>query len=189
MEKSDQEMWADADEEGELVETPKPVDERNDEVDSPKNGEDEAESKTPESLSRSERKRDREKKRRDDLNKGFDRLQNLIFGIDPEVKEEADERIHRSRGNVEEHAVFSRLELIHHAINTLEKVNQENEERKMVIQHMARGLLAGDRSGGILPEVAASLAPPLNSAAPSFPPHHHPPPPQTLRDIPDMQVC
>lgn len=193
MEKPDQDLWADADEEEEeeLGESPKPADEGNDDAESPKNDEEEEQKgQKPGSLSRSERKRDREKKRRDDLNKGYDRLQNLIFGIDPTVKVEAEERIQRSfRGptETEEHSVFSRLELIQFAISTLERVNQENEERKMVIQHMARGLLGGDRSGGIAPEVAASLAPIANTAAPlSFTPAQPPPPP--LRDISDIQV-
>jgi hypothetical protein len=119
---------------------------------------------------RAERKREREKKRRFDLNEAFDRLKELIFTINPEIRKEAEQRMAASKAKNEEQGVFNRLELVLYAINTLEVVYEENEERKMVIQHMARGMLAGKRGAGLGPE-APPVAPTLpNPAASSFPP-------------------
>lgn len=119
---------------------------------------------------RAERKREREKKRRFDLNEAFDRLKELIFTINPEIRKEAEQRMAAGKTKNEEQGVFNRLELVLYAINTLEVVYEENEERKMVIQHMARGMLSGKRAAGLGPE-APLVAPTLpNPAASSFPP-------------------
>ena len=98
---------------------------------------------------RAERKREREKKRRFDLNGAFDQLKELIFRINPEVRKEAEKRMAANKAKNEEQGVFNRLELVLYALNTLEVVYEENEERKMVIQHMARGMLADGRKAGI----------------------------------------
>lgn len=98
-------------------------------------------------LSRSERKCLREKKRRNDVNRGLDQLLSLVFEIDPEIKLEAEERVKKTHGvltkALRESPLLSRLELVNHAIATLERVHKENEERKRVISHLSRGLLAG----------------------------------------------
>jgi hypothetical protein len=119
-------------------------------------------------LSRSERKRDREKKRRSDVNSGLDRMMALIFVIDPQLKAEAEERakkVQGGRATSAENPILSRVELINSAVMTLERIHRENEERKMVIAHLARGLLAGNAnsSGAAAPESAQS--------APAPPPH------------------
>lgn len=121
-------------------------------------------------VDRAERKREREKKRRFDLNGAFDQLKELIFRINPEVRKEAEQRMAaNNKAKNEEQGVFNRLELVLYALNTLEVVYEENEERKMVIQQMARGMLADGRKAGITPE--ALVAPKLpNPAASSFPP-------------------
>lgn len=125
---------------------------------------------------RAERKREREKKRRFDLNEAFDRLKELIFTINPEIRKEAEQRMAASKTKNEEQGVFNRLELVLYAINTLEVVYEENEERKMVIQHMARGMLAGKRGAGLGPEAPPVAQTLPNPAASSFPP-------------PNIQVC
>jgi len=109
-------------------------------------------------LTRSEKKRDREKKRRKDLNAGYDALMSLIFKIDPKIRQEAEERVKKSKGGVEELPVLNRLELIQSTVHVLERVHQENEERKLVIIHLSRGLLGGGEGGGALPPELPSLS-------------------------------
>jgi hypothetical protein len=92
---------------------------------------------TPEALahmSRSERKRHREKKRRNDVNKGFDDLMELLIAIDPVSQAEHDERSKRG-GPAEDH-VLSRVELIGRTVEVLRRVHRENEERKLIIQQL-----------------------------------------------------
>lgn len=91
-------------------------------------------------MNRAERKRHRERKRRNDVNKGFDDLMELLLEIDPVVRAEAEERAsHRgsgaSSGNSEE-AILSRVELIGRAVEVLRKTHLENEERKVMIRHL-----------------------------------------------------
>ena len=103
--------------------------------------------------SRAERKRHREKKRRNDVNKGLDQLMELVFIIDPQLKFEAEERARKASGGRTSNTdapLLSRVELINSAVVTLERVYRENEERKMVIGHLAGGLLAGNGGGGAL---------------------------------------
>ena len=117
--------------------------------------------------SRSERKRHREKQRRSDVNKGLDQMMALIFLIDPQLKAEAEERARKNQGGrtASENTMLSRVELINSAVATLERVHRENEERKMVIAHLARGLLAGNGSGGAhAPERAPAIPPHLLAA-------------------------
>jgi hypothetical protein len=133
--------------------------------------------------SRAERKRDREKKRRSDLNEVFDQLQELIFKVSPEVRADAEERMSGYKASKnEEHSIISRLELVQFAINALESMYEENEERKMVIQHLARGLLA---ASGV---ASAPLPPSVNQSTTNLAASPSLPTPSTLRDIPDIQV-
>ena len=101
-------------------------------------------------MSRSERKRHREKKRRGDVNKGLDDLMALIFKIDPPLKQAAEERQRkhsqnsRSTKTGEPEAILSRVELITSTVAILNRIHLENEGRKTLISHLARGLLSGD---------------------------------------------
>lgn len=119
---------------------------------------------------KAERKREREKQRRLDLNEAFERLQELVFRINPEIRKEAEIRMAVSKSRNDEQGIFNRLELLLHALDTLEAVHEENEERKMVIQHMARGMLAGgSRAAAGLAAEASRVAPNVpNPAASSF---------------------
>lgn len=82
-------------------------------------------------MSRSERKRHREKKRRNDLVKGFDDLTALLIEVDTT---EAADRARRGEG-ADEH-LLSRVELISRTVHVLGRVHKENEERKLIIQHL-----------------------------------------------------
>lgn len=109
---------------------------------------------------RMERKRQREKKRRTDVNKGLEQLMNVIFMIDPELKAEADERHKRShRAQTEPESMISRVELINSAIATLLRIHQENEERKMVVSQLSKGLLAAAMGQGDNARSATLIAP------------------------------
>lgn len=129
-------------------------------------------------LSRAEKKRDREKQRRKDLNGAYDRLSALLFKIDPKIREDADERSKiKTSGDGEDMLTFNRLELVNSAVDVLERIHRENEERKMVIIHLSRGLLAGSNSGGLPPPpppetLPAPPAPRPPIAPPPFPNPH-----------------
>jgi hypothetical protein len=90
--------------------------------------------------SRSERKRFREKKRRSDVNKGFEDLMNLLMEIDPEVRAVAEERARRGtwKGSLggQEDSIMSRVDLIGRAVAVLRRIHQENEQRKVLINHL-----------------------------------------------------
>ena len=87
-------------------------------------------------MSRSERKRHREKKRRNDVNKGFDELMELLIEIDPVVRAEHQDRARRGiAGTADDHAL-SRVELINRTVEVLHRVHKENEERKLIIQQL-----------------------------------------------------
>jgi len=120
--------------------------------------------------SRAERKRHREKQRRSDVNKGLDQLMELVFIIDPQLKFEAEERARKASGGrtaSTDAPILSRVELINSAVATLERVHHENEQRKIVITHLAGGLLAGGNGngGGPPPDPAGGVFPPM----PPFP--------------------
>ena len=123
-------------------------------------------------ISRSEKKREREKKRRSDLNEGLDKLMTLVFTIDPQLKADLEERhkgSHHSRAmNREEPEIMlSRIELINAAIATLQRVHRENEENKMVISLLTKGLRATDGgSGGPLQPASFATAHPQQVARP-----------------------
>jgi hypothetical protein len=91
-------------------------------------------------ISRSERKRDREKKRRNDVIKGFDELMNLLVEIDPDVRADAKERSRRGmwKGSLgaQEDSVLSRVDLIGRAVTVLRRIHVENEQRKVLIDHL-----------------------------------------------------
>lgn len=95
---------------------------------------------------RQDRKRNREQQRRNALNDGIDRLLQLVFAIDPQLKVEAEERARTgsSRGRVPsvEHCLLSRVEILDHGIATLQRVNRENEDRKVII-----GRLMAEKGG------------------------------------------
>ena len=87
-------------------------------------------------MSRSERKRHREKKRRNDVNKGFDDLMELLVEIDPVVKAEHDDRARRGGATANDDHLLSRVELIGRTVDVLRRVHKENEERKQIIQQL-----------------------------------------------------
>ena len=91
-------------------------------------------------MSRSERKRHREKKRRNDVNKGFDELMNLLIEIDPETRTEAEDRTRKGQwkgpSGVQEESVLSRVDLISRTVEVLRRVHAENEERKQIISRL-----------------------------------------------------
>ena len=104
-------------------------------------------------MSRSERKRHREKKRRNDVNKGFEDLMNLLLEIDPSVRSEAEERSKRGQfksgtpnaaaagssapAQAEEN-LLSRVDLITKTTEVLRRVHRENEDRKSIIEQLLR---------------------------------------------------
>jgi hypothetical protein len=106
-------------------------------------------------LTRAEKKRDREKQRRSEINQGYDHLLDLLFRIDPKIRREAEVQAKRGK---EDQPLLNRLEIINSACAVLERIHNENEERKMVILHLSRGLLASGNNG----------APPKPSPPPSF---------------------
>lgn len=119
-------------------------------------------------MSRSERKRHREKKRRSDVNKGFDELMALLLEIDPDVREEAEDRASkgqckRSLGAHEDN-VLSRVDLIATSIKVLKRVHGENEKHKQMIEELLQG------SSPKTASVTSAARPAVNSGAfkPSF---------------------
>ena len=113
------------------------------------------------SMSRSERKRHREKKRRSDVNKGFDELMALLLEIDPEVREEAEDRA--SKGQLKrvlgahEDNVLSRVDLIATSIKVLKRVHEENEKHKQMVEELLKG------NGAKTASVTAAARPAVNS--------------------------
>lgn len=91
---------------------------------------------------RQEKKRNREQQRRNALNDGLDRLLELIFEIDPNLKAEAEIRARQSsyRGRVPniEHSLLSRVEILDHGIMTLRRIHRENEDRKLALAHIVK---------------------------------------------------
>ena len=92
---------------------------------------------------KSEKKRDREQQRRNALNEGMDRLTDLIFLIDPQLRVVAESRVTKNSSNKtpSTYQLMSRVELVNSAVATLQRVHQENERTKMAIaQIMSRGM-------------------------------------------------
>jgi hypothetical protein len=91
---------------------------------------------------RQEKKRNREQQRRNALNDGLDRLLELIFEIDPNLKAEAEIRARQSsyRGRIPsiEHCLLSRVEILDHGIMTLRRIHRENEDRKLALARMSK---------------------------------------------------
>jgi hypothetical protein len=81
-----------------------------------------------EDLTRSERKRNREKNRRNSLNYRLEALAALLFKIDPTLKS--------GKGD---NAIMNRVNLIQSAVQTLERIHKENEERKLLITDLSGG--------------------------------------------------
>lgn len=78
--------------------------------------------------SRSEKKRNREQQRRNQLNEGLDRLTEVIFIVDPDLKAAARARAsNNNRSSVPDTQLLSRVELIDTAVATLHRVHQQNE--------------------------------------------------------------
>lgn len=89
------------------------------------------------SLSRSERKRNREQHRRNEVTNGLDAMAAMLSKIDPgrmkggrwtSKKESGD-------GGV----AMSRVELLNHALETLDRLHTENESRKRIIADLIKG--------------------------------------------------
>ena len=96
------------------------------------------------SESRSGGKRRKEQKRRDDLNKGLDHLMELIFLVDPKLKDVAMarasvERPSRSRTSdklAPDSHLLSRVELVNHAAAMLARTLNDNEIHKGIIARL-----------------------------------------------------
>jgi hypothetical protein len=78
-------------------------------------------------LSQSEIKRDREKKRRNDINKGLDKLMQMILIIDPLLKVMLEERAEKlqaagSSSNTKDGQLLGRVELLSHVVGTLSRI-------------------------------------------------------------------
>ena len=82
--------------------------------------------------SRSESKKNREKARRGSINNGLDQLAELVFIIDPQLKETAGRALFGdTMAKVQHH--LSRVDLVNIAVATLARVYQENEVHKVFI--------------------------------------------------------
>ena len=110
-------------------------DERSDTLNSPRD--DGEHSKRPDSkrsrddeedLSRSERKRNREKSRRNALNDRLEALAALLYKIDPALKSGKGDQ-----------AIMNRVNLIQSAVQTLQRIHTENEDRKLAITDLTDG--------------------------------------------------
>ena len=117
-------------------------------------------------MSRSERKRHREKKRRSDVNKGFDELMALLLEIDPEVRQEAEERASKGQCKkslgAHEDNVLSRVDLIATSIKVLRRVHGENEKHKQMIEELLKS------SGNKVASAAHAAVSSSNTFKPSF---------------------
>eukprot|EP00544_Gedaniella_sp_CCMP2646_P009781 CAMPEP_0202494322 /NCGR_PEP_ID=MMETSP1361-20130828/11103_1 /ASSEMBLY_ACC=CAM_ASM_000849 /TAXON_ID=210615 /ORGANISM="Staurosira complex sp., Strain CCMP2646" /LENGTH=210 /DNA_ID=CAMNT_0049124759 /DNA_START=8 /DNA_END=640 /DNA_ORIENTATION=+ len=90
--------------------------------------------------SRSEKKRSREQQRRNQVNEGLDKLTDLIFIIDPDLKAAAKTRaVNNNKSNVKDNQLLSRVELVDTAVATLTRVHQENEVNKMIVARLTAG--------------------------------------------------
>jgi hypothetical protein len=79
--------------------------------------------------SRSEKKRSREQQRRNQVNEGLDKLTDLIFFIDPDLKAAAKTRaVNNNKSNVKDNQLLSRVELVDTAVATLTRVHQVRHE-------------------------------------------------------------
>ena len=96
-------------------------------------------------LSRSERKRNREKNRRNALNHRLESLATLLFKIDPSLKAGAkcitpsNSSSNSSNSNSMDQTIMNRVSLIQSAVQTLERIYNENEERKLIIRDLTNG--------------------------------------------------
>ena len=71
----------------------------------------------------------------------FDALTHLLLEIDPVVHAEAEDRARRGQlkgGNAvtQEENLLSRVELIERTVEVLRRVHKENQERKLIIEHL-----------------------------------------------------
>mmetsp|Transcript_18246 Transcript_18246/g.21105 ORF Transcript_18246/g.21105 Transcript_18246/m.21105 type:complete len:390 (+) Transcript_18246:98-1267(+) len=106
------------------------------------------------SMSQSERKRFREKKRRSDITQAIDGLTKILLKVEPSNLIQQNNlvysttaskgRANRASGNSQQ--PLNRTEIINHAAAVLNKLNKENEERKMQIIRL-HGMLH-DITGG-----------------------------------------
>lgn len=87
-------------------------------------------------LSRSERKRNREQHRRNEVTNGLDALATMLAKIDPGRMKGGRWTSKKENGDVG--VAMSRVELLNHALETLERLHTENEERKTVISSFSR---------------------------------------------------
>ena len=75
--------------------------------------------------SRSEKKRSREQQRRNQVNEGLDKLTDVIFVIDPDLKAAAKTRaVNNNKSDVRDNQLLSRVELVNSAVATLTRVHQ-----------------------------------------------------------------
>lgn len=97
-------------------------------------------------ISRSEKRRDREEEGCTDFDGALDRLMSLAFTIDPQLKAvaEAVYGYKIDKNKLGEEALLNHVELFNAAIATFQRLHRENEERKLVIAHIANWLLAAN---------------------------------------------
>ena len=98
-------------------------------------------------LSASERKRNREKERRNKLNHGLDELATLLFSIDPSLQTYGDApsspgsswATNTPLPKEGAHTITNRVELINCTLKVLKQLHHENEERKQILNDLAKG--------------------------------------------------
>jgi len=91
-----------------------------------------------------ESKHNKERKRRSEINKAFDKLTELIFVIDPQLKERARKNL--GDMNVQNQAL-SRVELVTSTVAILAHIHHDSEAHKLLLAHLLRGPVAGNGEG------------------------------------------
>lgn len=88
-------------------------------------------------LSRSERKRNREQHRRNEVTNGLDALASMLSTVDPARMKGGRWTSKKETGDGG--VAMSRVELLNHALETLERLHKENEARKDIIAELSKG--------------------------------------------------
>lgn len=88
---------------------------------------------------KSERKRSKEQERRNALNEGLDRLTELVFLVDPQLKAMAETRAAKNNKTPSSEQLLSRVELMNSAVSTFARLHQENERNKAALAHIMTG--------------------------------------------------
>lgn len=88
---------------------------------------------------KSERKRSKEQERRNALNEGLDRLTELVFLVDPQLKAVAETRAAKNNRAPSNEQLLSRVELLNSAVSTFTHLYQENQRNKAALYHVMSG--------------------------------------------------